>query len=115
MLWIVLKFDDIVCFVVTAHQLGLRAASHPPHMLDGQLHGRHASHARRNPQENCSGTGSENCLKGNLWNVHRIETGPGGSLKDKPKARMNYSGPRSANHWSVDPLTWKAVSAFCRA
>jgi len=39
--------------------LGLRTAPHPAHMLDGKLHGRHASHARRIPQENSSATGSE--------------------------------------------------------
>ena len=74
MLGIVLKFDDVVRLVVAAHQLGLRPAPHPPHMLDGQLHGRHASHARGNPQENCSATGNENSLAGNLSNVHRNET-----------------------------------------
>jgi hypothetical protein len=58
MLRIVLKFDDVVRLIVAAHQLGLRPAPHPPHMLDGKFHGRHASQARRNPQENCSAKGS---------------------------------------------------------
>ena len=75
MLRIVLKFDDVVRLIVAAHQLGLRAAPHPPHMLDGQLHGRHASHARRKPQENCSATGNRNSVAGNLLNMHRNETG----------------------------------------
>jgi hypothetical protein len=60
MLRVVLKFDDVVSLIVAAHQLGLRASPHPPHMLDGHSHGRHASHAQPNPQENCSATGRGN-------------------------------------------------------
>jgi hypothetical protein len=39
MLRIILEFDDVVAIVITAHQMGLRAASHPPDMLDRQSHG----------------------------------------------------------------------------
>jgi hypothetical protein len=74
MLCIVLEFDDVVRFIVAAHQVGLRPATHSPHMLDGKLHGRHASHARRNPQENCSAKGSENRQTGML-KLSRNETG----------------------------------------
>jgi len=54
---IVLEFDDVVRTVVAAHQMGLRPAPHPPHVLEGQPHGRHSIHARRAPQENCSTRG----------------------------------------------------------
>jgi hypothetical protein len=33
-------------------------------MLDGKLHGRHASHAQQNSQENCSSKGIKNRQKG---------------------------------------------------
>jgi hypothetical protein len=35
MLRVILKFDDVVSPIVAAHQLGLRASAHPPHVLDG--------------------------------------------------------------------------------
>jgi hypothetical protein len=39
MLWVILKFNDVVGVVVAPHQMGLRSASHPPDMLDRQSHG----------------------------------------------------------------------------
>jgi hypothetical protein len=63
MLRIILKFDDVVGPVVAAHQLGLRPAAHPPHVLDGQLHGRHASHGNGQPQADCSVVGNRENLE----------------------------------------------------
>jgi hypothetical protein len=70
-----LEFDDVVRLIVAAHPLGLCTAPHPAHMLDGKLPGRHASHVRRNPQENCSAMGKENGLIGILFEMRRNETG----------------------------------------
>jgi hypothetical protein len=39
MLRVILKFNDVVSIVVAPHQMGLRAAPHPPDMLDRQPHG----------------------------------------------------------------------------
>jgi hypothetical protein len=44
-------------------------------MLDGQPHGRHPSHAKKNPQENSSSTGNKNYQAGIFFGVHRNETG----------------------------------------
>src|SRR4029077_15445727 len=113
MLRIVLEFDDVVRLIVATHQLGLRPAPHPPYMLDGKLHGRHASQARRNSQENCSATGSENCLTGILSNLCRNETGWGRA----PKKREKTKGPEKKlpRPSAANLFTWKVVSAFCGA
>jgi hypothetical protein len=39
MLRIILEFDDVIAIIIAAHQMGLRAASHAPDMLDCQPHG----------------------------------------------------------------------------
>src|ERR1700733_6061902 len=114
MLWIVLEFDDVVRLIVAAHQLGLRAAPHPPHMLDGQLHAAMlVTHGRSRkkivPRRETRITGRE---------IYLVCTRMKQELalrQNKPKARRKHSGPQSANRRSANLFGSKRVSAFCRA
>ncbi len=116
MLGIVLEFDDVVPVAIAAHQLGLRAAPHPPHMLDGQLHA--AMLVRRGEtrkKENCSAMGRRSGSTGNLFNMNRNETGrmPADTIDRRPRGRSPR--PSTACLRSANLLPAKNLSASCGA
>src|SRR5665213_1822091 len=95
MLRIILKFDDVVRIVVTAHQMRLRATTHSAHMLDGKFHDSHARHAVQNPQENSSAMGRENYLEGKFRDLPLNDTVHVAS-SERSEGPEKFSGPSSA-------------------